>query len=537
MTEKLTISKVAESSKNTACSPEAKIESRVLLQSPYQQVMHLQQAIGNRAVQRLFKSGRLQAALKIGTPDGVYEQEAERVADEVMRAPETVVQKTCDQCAAGVPPCSNCAAKNEKMNIRRKADAAALDSAVPDNCVSSLGTGQSLDRATRNYFEPRFGADFSHVKVHSGAQAAESAGSINARAYTLGSNMVFGAGQYEPNTIEGKRLLAHELTHVIQQNQRADVSGGIIQASFEDEPISAGHNADTLVTRIQGILREWKSECQEGVNDFVHAELAASIDALGSGSWPNFLVALIGNTIWAATAFVPVVGTALSAAQVARVTFALSMAGIAINAAPSVPAASSDGANLLRISLLLKNYYGDVFTGLFNQINPLVTQYVANHPTQTGNQALIAFLINNFQAGAINISSTPNINGNYVRLSTQRKAADLLNRYRQQILPIGPATTVNVTDPVDRQVTTQTGIVWAQHANGTSYLTRVHIENSAIGGRQRGARISFRGFIDNDLRQSAIDRATPNQPRGIQTMPWAMISYIPENAPASVARQ
>jgi uncharacterized protein DUF4157 len=92
-------------------------------------------------------------------------------------------------------------------------------SSVPDNFVSSLGTGHSLDTATRDYFEPRFGIDFSHVRVHAGPQAAESANSINARAYTLGSNVVFGAGKFQPGTIQGKRLLAHELTHVVQQAQ------------------------------------------------------------------------------------------------------------------------------------------------------------------------------------------------------------------------------------------------------------------------------------------------------------------------------
>jgi hypothetical protein len=172
-----------------------------------------------------------------------------------------------------------------------------------------------------------------------------------------------------------------------------------------------------------------------------------------------------------------------------------------------------------------------------DQINPTVTRYVRSNPTQTGNQALITFLRSNFELRAINTTGTPNINGNEVRAMTQRKAADLLSRYRRQVLPIGPATTVNQTDPIDRQVTTQTGIAWARHANGTGYLTLLDIENSAIAGRQRGTHIVFQGFIDNDLRQSAIDRATPNQPRGIQTIPWALIRNIPENAPATVARQ
>lgn len=71
----------------------------------------------------------------------------------------------------------------------------------------------------RHYFEPRFGYDFSQVRVHTDAKAAESARAVNALAFTVGRDVAFGAGQYAPGTTEGKRLLAHELTHVVQQNQ------------------------------------------------------------------------------------------------------------------------------------------------------------------------------------------------------------------------------------------------------------------------------------------------------------------------------
>ncbi len=77
--------------------------------------------------------------------------------------------------------------------------------------------GQPLDAETRAFFQPRFGHDFSDVRVHTDAKAVESAQAINALAYTLGQNVVFGAGQYSPESREGRRLLAHELTHVVQQ--------------------------------------------------------------------------------------------------------------------------------------------------------------------------------------------------------------------------------------------------------------------------------------------------------------------------------
>ncbi len=181
-------------------------------------IMDLQQTLGNQTVQQLFKAGKIQTALKIGQSNDVYEQEADRVADQVMRMPTPAVQKMCAQCASGGPLCPKCA-EEKKLDIQRKSESlASSDSSVPDNYVSSMGPGQPLDKATRDYFEPRFETDFSHIRIHTGSKAEKSASAINAHAYTLGNSVVFGRGQYQPQTIQGKRLLAHELTHTMQQN-------------------------------------------------------------------------------------------------------------------------------------------------------------------------------------------------------------------------------------------------------------------------------------------------------------------------------
>jgi len=81
-------------------------------------------------------------------------------------------------------------------------------------------SGQPLDAETRAFMEPRLGHDFGQVRVHTDAKAAESARAVNSRAYTVGREVVFGAGQYAPKTTAGQRLLAHELTHVVQQPER-----------------------------------------------------------------------------------------------------------------------------------------------------------------------------------------------------------------------------------------------------------------------------------------------------------------------------
>ena len=78
--------------------------------------------------------------------------------------------------------------------------------------------GQPLSKSERAYFESRFGVDFSQVRLHNDAQAAESARALNAKAYTLGQDVVLGAGEYAPGTSEGRKLMAHELTHVVQQS-------------------------------------------------------------------------------------------------------------------------------------------------------------------------------------------------------------------------------------------------------------------------------------------------------------------------------
>ena len=115
-----------------------------------------------------------------------------------------------------------------------------LPSAVHDVLRSP---GQPLDEPTRAVMEPAFGHDFSGVRVHTDAGAATSAQAVNARAYTVGHNLVFGANQYNPNSQQGGRLLAHELTHVVQQNH----SSPSLQGSKFDSPDSSAEREADLV--------------------------------------------------------------------------------------------------------------------------------------------------------------------------------------------------------------------------------------------------------------------------------------------------
>jgi len=110
--------------------------------------------------------------------------------------------------------------KEEGAPIQRKAAGDSTPDAAPSLVDDVLAVpGRPLDAATRGFMETRFGHDFSQVRVHSGAIAEQSARDVNACAYTVGNNVVFGAGQFAPESHAGQKLLAHELTHVVQQDQ------------------------------------------------------------------------------------------------------------------------------------------------------------------------------------------------------------------------------------------------------------------------------------------------------------------------------
>jgi hypothetical protein len=174
---------------------------------------------GNQA--RLHQiASRLQPKLEIGAVDDPLEREAEQVADNVMRMPDPVpgaplVQRKCETC-------------DQEEKIARKDTGSPVPAGTAPATVHAalLSPGRELDADTREFFEPRFGANFSGVRVYDDAEAANSARDIGARAYTLDRHIVFSQGAYQAGSAQGKRLIAHELAHVIQQS---DQLGGSIK--------------------------------------------------------------------------------------------------------------------------------------------------------------------------------------------------------------------------------------------------------------------------------------------------------------------
>ncbi len=138
----------------------------------------------------------------------------------ITRVATGVLQRKCD-CGAttkGGAKCPECEEKQKVTALQRSAMYSEAAGAVPSIVHEVLQSpGQPLDGATRQFFEPRFGADFSGVRVHTDGKAAESAKAVNSHAYTVGNRIVFGQGNYSTISLTGRRLLAHELAHTIQQ--------------------------------------------------------------------------------------------------------------------------------------------------------------------------------------------------------------------------------------------------------------------------------------------------------------------------------
>src|SRR5579862_902209 len=159
--------------------------------------------------------GPIQRKLKVGAIDDPLEHEADRVANQVMRMPAS------DAAITSTPPqvsrkCDSCK-EEEKLQKKVAAPRAAVGNAPASVHKTLNSPGQPLDSETRAFFEPRFGSDFSRVRIHADSPAAESADSVQARAYTVGHHVAFARDQFAPGTADGRHLLAHELAHVVQQ--------------------------------------------------------------------------------------------------------------------------------------------------------------------------------------------------------------------------------------------------------------------------------------------------------------------------------
>jgi Domain of unknown function (DUF4157) len=166
-------------------------------------------------------------------PGDIYEKQADAMADKVMRKSPGEIENSFIHPLSNIQrKCRACEEEENKLLRKEKNNENAGDSYELQNYIGSFNTkGESLPAVTREFFEPRFGHDFSNVKIHTDGVAAKSAQSINALAYTSGNNIVFNEGQFSMQSDDGKKLLAHELTHVVQQQSTSGhhLAGPVIQ--------------------------------------------------------------------------------------------------------------------------------------------------------------------------------------------------------------------------------------------------------------------------------------------------------------------
>lgn len=161
----------------------------------------------------------LQAKLEVGSVDDPLEHEAERVARQVMRMPSSGGSPPRCACGGTPGPGGECAAcRGQRLARVAVSPAAPAQHEAPPSVHATLAQpGRALDTSTREFFEPRLGVDLGAVRVHDDGSAQASARDVAARAYTVGSDIVFGPGLYRPGSEPGRALLAHELAHVMQQ--------------------------------------------------------------------------------------------------------------------------------------------------------------------------------------------------------------------------------------------------------------------------------------------------------------------------------
>jgi len=167
-------------------------------------VLELQQSYGNRYAQRVM--GKVQAKLIVNPLDDQYEKEADRIADAVANVSTSEIPRQEE--GEGVETKSTSEKQHQSLAVSKEIEA---------DITAARGRGQPLPDSVRSYLEPQLGHDFSQVHIHTDAEANKLSQQLGAEAFTTGNDVFFREGVYQPDSDSGRGLIAHELTHVVQQ--------------------------------------------------------------------------------------------------------------------------------------------------------------------------------------------------------------------------------------------------------------------------------------------------------------------------------
>jgi hypothetical protein len=228
-----------------------------------------------------FSAGRIQAKWAVNQLGDEHEREADRVAEKVTRMPEPRLQRTCTRGGDGkYKPAQQLSQEHFSLQTKRvQASDTGQIGLLPRVDEVLARPGKPLDPPVQAFFEPRFGQDFSHVQVHDDSLAAKSTEDLGALAYTVGNHIVFGFGHYQWASAQGRRLLAHELTHVLQQGRYAP--RGLVQRKQMSSQPAAEVTVDPSATCNLDQHRKIEPAVYKA-NDWLSRAIAA-LDALLSG--------------------------------------------------------------------------------------------------------------------------------------------------------------------------------------------------------------------------------------------------------------
>lgn len=221
------------------------------------------------------------SAMRVSSPTDAAEREASDVARRVVQMPVPAVHRMAASASASASSANSAATAHRivaRSQMGREGDGAggSVGPATAARIQASRGGGQGLSVPLRRFMEPRFGADFSQVRIHTDARAQQLARSLSARAFTTGGDIFFGAGQYQPDTTEGRELIAHELTHTVQQGAASRRTGGSAQGAVQGDiqrDIQSGHIAESITAQPSGLVQRL------GLSDILDglADLAANV--------------------------------------------------------------------------------------------------------------------------------------------------------------------------------------------------------------------------------------------------------------------
>ena len=200
--------------------------------------------------QPFFSPSFIQPKLSIGAPKDRYEQESDTMADKVMRMTQNTpaIQTRCADCEQKEMM------QNKPLILKSEGSGGLATQALTTQLDTTKGGGSPLPASTNSFMSQAFGSDFSNVKVHADSRAIEMSQGLNAKAFTHGSNIYFNKGEYMPGSSSGKRLLAHELTHVLQQKTSRIPS--IQRDEFVPWAGQSGHDVSGTRMQLGNIIQE-----------------------------------------------------------------------------------------------------------------------------------------------------------------------------------------------------------------------------------------------------------------------------------------